>query len=306
MSIMLGSDPARLLGETAPSSRFVVTETTHDQRPAWQIESMMNAGGTAVDPDVETQTETFVVDQATGLIVVSSVEWQGTPQERVRRSSELIDIEQVSEMPAGFPGEFPEGAQIDRSGDPNAFRPATLDEAATWFGPGFFAPAGVPAGTTIFLSEYEWESGNPESALNKSVQIAAREGFTTPWSIYLSKDEPGPSGATPDGQLLIDGTLCRDVRPGRNLRRAAGRRPGPRQPGIRRLLALRRTTDVGAGAERSSDRRHREFADRRPVDRRNSCCTMTGEPDRFTLDDRRLRATPHLAGAAVCSRFGRR
>ena len=210
LSIMLGSDPARLLGETAPYSRVVVTETTHDQRPAWQIESMMNAGGAPVDQDVATQTERFVVDQATGLIVVSSVEWQGTPQDRVRRSSELIDIERVSEMPAGFPGEFPEGAQIDRSGDPNAFRPATLDEAAAWFGPGFFAPANVPAGTTIFLNEYEWESDNPESALNKSVQISAREGFATPWSMYLSKDEPGPGGATPDGQLLIDGTLCRD------------------------------------------------------------------------------------------------
>ncbi len=82
-------------------------------------------------------------------MVASSIEWESRLGETSRQTSELLDVEVTDEMPDGFPGEFPEGAQIDRSGDPTAFRPTTLSEAAEWFGPGFVAPPDVPADTKI-------------------------------------------------------------------------------------------------------------------------------------------------------------
>jgi hypothetical protein len=211
LSIMLGSDPARLLSDATQMSTVVIEETIHDQRAAWSIRTTMDVTISAVDPDASPQTETFVVDQATGLIVASSLEWQASPQERIRRTSELVDLELTDAMPAQFPGQFPDGAQIDRSGDPAAYRPATLSDAAEWFGPGFVAPPEVPVGTTIFLAEYEGETGNPQSVRSRNVEIRAREGFATLWTVFLSTDVPGSGGSIPDGQLLVDGTLCRDV-----------------------------------------------------------------------------------------------
>ena len=209
MSIMLGHDPARLLSEIGAPGSVVVDETTYGERTAWIVETTWTSIGPEPD-DSERQVETFIVDQATGLMVSSSIEWESQSGETSRRTSELSDIEVTDEMPDGFPGQFPEGAQIDRSGDPTAFRPTTLSEAAEWFGPGFVAPPDVPAGTKIFLTEYEWETDNPQTARNKTVEIQTREGFATPWSITFFKDEAGPGGVVPDGYLLVDGSLCVD------------------------------------------------------------------------------------------------
>lgn len=209
MSIMLGHDPTRMLAEIGAPGSVTVQATDFDGRPAWTVETTYSPA--MGDPNgSDTQTETFTVDQATGLMVASSIEWEARPGETLRRVSELFDLEVTDEMPGAFPGQFPEGAQIDRSGDPTAFRPTTLTEAAAWFGPGFVSPPEVPAGTTIFVTEYEWETGNPQTARSRIVEIRAREGFATPWSIMIFKDEPGPDGTVPDGHLLVDGSLCVD------------------------------------------------------------------------------------------------
>ena len=199
MSIMLGHDPARLLSEIGGPGTVTVAATDVDGRPAWTVETTYSD-----------QRETYTVDQATGLMVASSVEWETRPGETSSRVSELSDLDVVDEMPADFPGQFPDGVDIDRSGDPNAFRTTTLSEAAEWFGPGFVAPPEVAASTRIFLTEYEWETGNPQTARTKNVEIRAREGFTTPWSITISKELPGADGVVPDGYLLVDGSLCVD------------------------------------------------------------------------------------------------
>jgi hypothetical protein len=221
MSILLGQDPARTLSEATQMSEVEIAETVHDGRPAWRIDAIMSlqtrpgsiAGEQAETPVAETdeQVETFVVDQATGLIVSSMLEWQGTPESRVRRTSELLDLELVDELPAAFPGEFPDGVRVDRSGDPSAFRPATLAEAAEWFGTGFVAPPEIAEDTTIFLTESEWDEGDLQTVRQKTVEIRAREGFATIWWATISKNEPSPGGPVPDGQLLVDGALCRDV-----------------------------------------------------------------------------------------------
>ncbi len=44
------------------------------------------------------------------------------------------------------------------------------------------------------LTEYEWDTGNPQAARSKNVEIRAREGFATPWTVTIFKDEPGPDG----------------------------------------------------------------------------------------------------------------
>jgi hypothetical protein len=209
MSIMLGHDPARLLSDIGAPGSVTVEATDFDGRPAWMVKTTYSPIMGEPDGSGE-QIETFTVDQATGLMVASSIESGARPGEISRRVSELFDLEVTDEMPSAFPGEFPEDAQIDRSGDPTAFRPTTLSEAAEWFGPGFVSPPEVPAGTTIFLTEFEWEEGNPQAARSKTVEIRAREGFATPWRISIFKDEPGSDGAVPDGYLLVDGSLCVD------------------------------------------------------------------------------------------------
>lgn len=211
LNILLGHDPAQLLTETATWSSIDISSTTHDGRRAWRVESTANARSMPYEQSGSSpQTSTFIIDQETGLIVSSSVEWQATAEQRHRQSSELIDLEIVAALPEEFPGTFPDGAAVDRSGDPNAFRPASLQEAADWFGSGFVAPTDVPPSTRIFLTEQDLQFDDGESVRLRMVEIRAREGFVTPWQFTISKQELAPGAPIPESFAVVDGALCPD------------------------------------------------------------------------------------------------
>ena len=126
-------------------------------RPAWKINTIRST------PDPTPQE--FVVDQATGLTVAAEYSSLQDDETTIHEESEFTSIETDVELPASFPGVFPDGVVVEEPQEPTAERSLGLAEAAATFGHAFYAPADLPS--TAFIS-----------ASNHLIYIRIPIGFT--------------------------------------------------------------------------------------------------------------------------------
>ena len=207
MTMLGGVDPT---GPVDVLDGATIEATTLDGRDVWRV-------GRTLAMDGDEQTDTWTVDRATGLIVGYDVDWVYDGASRhARRSVVISDVVLGAELPPEFPGSFPEGAVVDRSGDPNGFRLATVAEAATAFGDGFVLPADLANDARITLRTYDSNLSDPVEvaagnsgevvAPTISVEIITRVGFTRTVTT-LTKMRP-PLTGVPGGYMLVGDALC--------------------------------------------------------------------------------------------------
>ncbi len=207
LQMFVGHDPVPRLDIVDPSAEVV--EVEFDGRPAWQI--------TWPSPDVgpSDRTTTLVIDQATGLIVATRNELVVDGDRQITDSS-LTALEIGVELPEDYPGTFPEGAIVERSGDPAAYRTTTAAEAAELFGSGFVVPSGLPETARMVATSAPVASETgADFATDVGVTITIPVGFARS-VIELHKFVP-LEGTTPgfgmipagDGLCFTqDGTTC--------------------------------------------------------------------------------------------------
>jgi hypothetical protein len=211
--MMLGSMPVMQFdGLFDPTVEEV---TSHLGRPAWRITSTLGFGaGGSLDPASDgysEQTDAYTVDQQTGLLVAfrSTNTHDGVEDLTEMR---LDDLETDVQMPVDFPGVFPEGAVVDRSGDPNGFVPLTIEQAAAQFGFGFVAPVLDDERPRVWLAEQGrvFADNGSQLATMRRATIEWYDGFARS-SIEISVSVAVAGSALPEGFVLIDGLLCRSL-----------------------------------------------------------------------------------------------
>lgn len=184
----------------------LAASTSHLGRAAWRITSTF-AGGISGSPD-DMRLETFTIDQQSGLVV--AYELRQTIAGRVGvTEARLDDLVLDVALPAEFPGSFPEGADVQRSGDPSGFTSLTVSAAAAAFGAGFVAPAladDVSPRVLLTVSEFPAEGDSPAGAFVQ-VMIEWHTGFVSS-SFGLSKSVITDGSLPPAGVLAVDGAVC--------------------------------------------------------------------------------------------------
>ena len=202
--ILFGYDP--VMRFDAMQQPTLTEVTSHLGRPAWQITSTFEGGYTETTP--VTQTETYTIDQQTGLVVAYDQRQTQNGVETNVREARIDDLEVGATLPAAFPGAFPEGAVVDRSGDPNGFVPLSVADAGAMFGSGFVVPAGdgapVPR-TTVNMFDMPATDSSPGGVMYQA-SIESRTGFVRS-TVSISKSTI-TSGSPLQGWIVIDGLLC--------------------------------------------------------------------------------------------------
>ena len=207
--VMLGSlDPT----SASWSEDAAVTTGSSNGRDTWHVSQSMSAPNDATDP----QTDTWTIDRTTGFVVGYELDWSyDDTGRRAHRSVTLSNLRTGVSLPAEFPGSFPEGATVDRSGDPN-IRPTTLAEAAAEFGSGLVAPTNPPVTRALSTSSAAQLGPfgappvtDPTRPLPQDirVELTALNGFTRT-TLHLHKvREWRRSSRRLD--ITIDDALCR-------------------------------------------------------------------------------------------------
>ncbi len=117
------------------------------------------------------------------------------------------------ELPAEYPGSFPPDAPVERSGDPAAFRPVSVAEAAAAFGDGLAVPAELPdtARITVSTQPVTGESIDGQEgevfATDVGVTITVPEGFART-TIEYHKFRPVPGVTHGFGMIPAGDGLC--------------------------------------------------------------------------------------------------
>lgn len=184
----------------------LAASTSHLGQPAWRITSTF-AGGMSGSPD-DVRTETFTIDQQSGLVVAYELRQTLSGREDVT-TARLDDLVVNVALPAEFPGTFPDGADVQRSGDPSGFAPLSASDAAAAFGAGFVMPVlpdDVSPRVLLTVSEYQAEGDSPAGAFYQ-VMIEWHTGFVTS-SFGLSKSVITDGSPPPAGVVAIDGAVC--------------------------------------------------------------------------------------------------
>ena len=177
-------------------------------REAWRI----TQSSTSTSDDESSGTTTFTsvwdIDRTTGVVVayLNVQSFNGVEQ---RTESQVTELTTQATLPAAFPGTFPDGAVIDRSGDPNGFLPMTLDEAAAWFGGPIYVPADFSDDSRVRLTRQRQafgSSGETNSTMIQ-VEIMRRVGFTSS-TVTMIEYVIDPGATVPPDATVIDGLLC--------------------------------------------------------------------------------------------------
>ena len=210
LNIVLGADPVPSLPlfESAVEQGMELTVSevdSHLGRPAWRIDAVAPGGE-------DSGTESWVIDRTTGLVVEHHMHSPSSFGGQVvgEDSTDIVldDLVTDVELPPAFPGTFPVGAVVNRSGDPNGFQLVTLDQAAQIFGAPIAVPADLPADARIRATTQRESYGTSEPiATDFEVTIEFGEGFIRT-RVMTSKSVLDPGQPVPTGSLVVDGLLC--------------------------------------------------------------------------------------------------
>ena len=222
LGILVGYDPTQL-AMAMPDDPILgnstdVIETTFEGRRAWEITTVMSFEIPCLEPcigqaDPTTafeQTEVTTIDQETGIVIRKSM--TSTQPNTQPQLSMLGDISVTDVMPAPFPGTFPDGAVVDRSGDPNAIAAgglARVQALADWFGIAIPLPTGP---IEISTQENGGSLSGPDGAdvpgRFHRIEVASHEGFVTAAAVTLMFSAPLAESPVPDGWTVVDGFYC--------------------------------------------------------------------------------------------------
>lgn len=226
LTILGGFDPTRLIEGTFDGEQ-TIRDVGFEGRPAWEVTTVqafpadwfnVPAVSAPLDADI-IQTTVQIVDQQSGLIV-STTETSTDPNSG-GRDTVLSDIAVVDTMPPEFPGAFPDGAQVDRSGGSPPVTDATIDDVLDLFGIPVPIPVGLVAGTAVDggtpeivivdRPQYD-ETDDPNSeprTTYREARFTVREGFVAT-TVSVSSIVLRDGADVPTGLAVSDGYLCFD------------------------------------------------------------------------------------------------
>ncbi len=187
VNILLGHDPI-VMPTSISGAVESITEVDHDGRPGWEIRTTEDELATS-----------YVIDRATGLLVAFV---------HGEDSMSLTALSTDVSLPPEFPGSFPEGADVQRSGDPNAFQPMSIEDAVTQFGTGAMTPDPFDPATGASVAEVPATYDGGYSTVQKRLVLQLRSGFLrTEVTVFK---EVVVTGAPPagSGMIIVDGMEC--------------------------------------------------------------------------------------------------
>ena len=214
VNILFGVDPfADVYGITLLAGSPDVTQqieevTSHLGRTAWRIVQRSPAPSQAGADSINTSTSTWDIDRATGIVIAySNTQSLGGVEQRT--NSKVSELTLGTQLPAEFPGTFPDGAAVDRSGDPNGHVPVSLEQAANRFGRAIYVPTSFGDDAVVAITTQRSAFGNSvePNATMVQVEVVQRIGFTTA-SITMFEFVPDPGAAVPPDMTLDDGLWC--------------------------------------------------------------------------------------------------
>lgn len=208
LNIAAGYDPTQLgVGGPGVAIREI---TSHLGRAAWEISWSFPFGGapgrdTGVSASVN--EESITVDRTTGLVIERTSRSVRDDGSESFEDARLDDLELGVELPAAWPGSFPDGATVDRSGDPNGFAALTIEQAAALFGPGLAVPTDRDVGS-VSVGQINTGIGSTDlTTITQEVTITARTGFARS-SIIFGRLLPIEGTPPPEGVASVDGSWC--------------------------------------------------------------------------------------------------
>jgi hypothetical protein len=201
LMIELGHIPVFAADQFAEAT---ITNVVYDGRPAWkfvQIGEFQNE----LTPVIS--IETALVDHQTGLVVQRRSE-QTEGESITFRESSLAELTTGVDLPSEFPGFFPEGAIVDRSGSPDGHRSVTFAQARTEFGQGAIAPESLQPGTQVSIETTRTsDATGAQTQETVALVVTLHSGFLTS-RVVSSKNRLIAGSPRPDGTVEVDGFLC--------------------------------------------------------------------------------------------------
>lgn len=174
----------------APDADFTIDEVVVDGRPAWLVAS--RSASLPIPPTTASgaQLDTWTIDQGTGFVVASSTTSDllgpdGAISGRSVTTTTLDDLTVGTPLPIVFPGSFPGGAEVVRSGAPSPVPADVIPVAQAGFGDEFFLPAVEPTTTIIsFMGdgtsqpwfEATWTNGFASPTMLRFATMTGTEG----------------------------------------------------------------------------------------------------------------------------------
>jgi hypothetical protein len=180
-----------------------VADDAIDGRAAWRIDREYDMGDGS-DP----QTTSIWIDVETGVTLQTRS--TGTSVSNGVPLTDTLTLSTLTigaPMPADFPGSFPDGADVERSGDATQFGATSIEAAAVEFGSGVPVPSG-PA-DVVFVSRMNF--GNEDGSTTSSPSLVVRwlDGFLTTTEYRLTTFPP--SMPVPDTCAPCTGTLLQEL-----------------------------------------------------------------------------------------------
>jgi hypothetical protein len=224
LSILVGYDPTQIVQPLYSDAEQTgtVTETEHEGRPAWEVIvtsefpefAFDEEGNSTVQIGTTTQVERKIIDQETGLVVVSEMSSSDPSWGSESQMSSITDISATDVLPSEFPGTFPDGATVDRSGDPNGFSPATadVDDVVATLGIPVPIPPDASAGSISIAvyPEFTDQDGGTSTPYAESITatFTTYEGFVA-HRVTISARRL-LDGGVDEFSAVVDGLLCAD------------------------------------------------------------------------------------------------
>jgi hypothetical protein len=182
-----------------PDDVVAVEDDVVDGRPTWRIDREYPSQSSSTSTWIDVQTGVTLQSRSVGMQSTN-----GVPQ---TDTLTLSDLQLGASMPADFPGTFPDGAVVNRSGDPTQFSSSSVEDAATLFGVSIVVPT-TPADV---MAVSTMNFGNDDGTTTSSPSLIVRwfDGFLR--TEYRLSSFP-PSMPMPDSCESCTGTLLDELK----------------------------------------------------------------------------------------------